>query len=273
MYLTYNFKKEGVGAQYQRIIGLLAIVKIHNLKYIHNKITTVDHNYNNDQLWNDKWDDFFNIKSLSSEYPNDYTVEELHQIDHTIINNNENIIYKILSPYNITDVEPNKYYKSIQDDIRIAYDKNNKDRQLYLYNKEKMNIAIHIRVFNEKDDKSEYESFLYDTDKSKGRFMSECNYISLINFLKIKYPNSNIHIFSQSNIYMKYKSLTEIEDINLHIDIDHFDTFHHLCNADILVMAKSSFSYVAGLYNKNKVIYTYGIMHPKLDNWDTWDTI
>ena len=33
------------------------------------------------------------------------------------------------------------------------------------------------------------------------------------------------------------------------------ETFHHFVNSDILILDKSSFGYVAGLYNPNTVIY------------------
>jgi len=50
--------------------------------------------------------------------------------------------------------------------------------------------------------------------------------------------------------------------------MDNFATFHHLCKADVLVVGLSSFSYVAGFYNKNTVYYTYYKYHSKtLDNW------
>ena len=61
MSIEYEMTDEGVGAQYQRIVGMLGIAKKHNLKFIHKKIT-IDHNYDNDQQWNEKWDEIFNIK-------------------------------------------------------------------------------------------------------------------------------------------------------------------------------------------------------------------
>ena len=39
MSIKYEMNNEGVGAQYQRIIGLLGIAKKHGLKFIHRKIT------------------------------------------------------------------------------------------------------------------------------------------------------------------------------------------------------------------------------------------
>ena len=63
MSIAYEMTDEGVGAQYQRIVGMLGIAKKHNLKFIHKKIT-VGHNYDNDPQWNEKWDEIFNLENL-----------------------------------------------------------------------------------------------------------------------------------------------------------------------------------------------------------------
>ena len=49
-------------------------------------------------------------------------------------------------------------------------------------------------------------------------------------------------------------------------DIDIITTLEYLIKADILVMGKSSLSYVAGLYNQNLVLYnSFG--HMSLGRW------
>jgi hypothetical protein len=83
--------------------------------------------------------------------------------------------------------------------------------------------------------------------------------------LNIKYPNAVIHIFTQ-----KSKDNDEISkisnNIKMYIDTDTFHTMHHLINANVLVMCKSSFSYIAALYNPNDIIYT-PFWHPPLNHW------
>lgn len=268
MSILYKCSNEGVGAQYNRIIGLLSIAKHHNLKYIHNMIT-VGHNYDNDPEWDKKWDDFFNIKSIAyvsnnndSNNSNNTLIEWLNYNNLKDIQN-LNIKIQTIFPFNIINKEPNTYYKIIQDDIRNAYNQNNSNKSLHLF-KNKVNIAIHIRVINDHDDKFEYNNFY----NSIGRFsIKEEEYLKLIEYFISKYPYADIHIFSQKNITQRYKSLTQQNNINLHLDTDAFDTFHHLCNADILVISKSAFSYLAGIYNKNKVVYPALFFHPPLDNW------
>ena len=161
MYLTYNMSTEGVGAQYQRILGLLGICKVHGLKYIHNKIT-VGHNYEHDPEWHDKWDEFFNIKDLCYEdniNRNIIKFFEINSNDIPYISNDTNNLFMITLARQILDGNPDLYYGIIQNDIRTMYDNNNLSRNLNYYDKNKTNIAIHIRVINDYDDKEEIESF------------------------------------------------------------------------------------------------------------------
>ena len=60
----------------------------------------------------------------------------------------------------------------------------------------------------------------------------------------------------------------DIENIKIHFDdLDTFDTFHHLCKADVLVMGSSSFSILAAFYNKNTIIYLPYSHPPSLKSW------
>lgn len=269
MYITYHTTTEGAGAQFQRVLALLAICKIHNLKYIHKKLT-IGHNYDNDANWNDKWDYLFNIQNLSfnSIYILDtVNIYKLHLNDIPQIAMHKDKLFTIELPFDVVDLDPNKYYKAIQHDTIKAYDEHNSNRPLFLYDKNKTNIAIHIRVINLHDDKHEFNNY----DKLQGRFeITEKQYLDLINKLKSDYSNHNINVFTQTNVFIKYKNLTELSNVNFHIETDPISSFHHMCKADVLVIARSSFSYLAGLYNKNKVIYL-PFHHPPLDFWQSFD--
>jgi hypothetical protein len=290
MYITYspnpNHKKsdyiiseyEGVGAQYQRIIALLCIARRHNLKYIHFPIK-VGHNYNNDPNWDDKWDKMFNIQKLSDTidysiiqkkhiYPYQITLDDL--LNHNM--NSLSILNSYSNPFNIFDKNSDYYLSYIQNDLINAYDENNSNRKL-LYDMTKTNIAIHIRVFNKQDDIINYNDYMNNTNS---RHYMTCDlYLSLIKNLKTQYQNSDIHIFSQEQFFdIHYKRLRDIEDIKIHFDdLDTFDTFHHLCKSDVLVMGTSSFSIIAAFYNKNTVIFLPFNHPPSLKSWIIYDPI
>jgi hypothetical protein len=267
---------EGVGAQYQRIICLVSIAKKHNLKYIHIPIK-VGHNYNNDLEWHEKWDKMFNIKKLSdnidystikNKYINTFPVSLEDLLKQS---NNENITLNFYTnPFNIFDKNPDYYLSNIQNDLINAYDENNSNRIL-IYDKAKTNIAIHIRVFNKQDDIINYNDYMNNI--CIRHYMTCDLYISLIKNLKEKYSNSDIHIFSQEdNFDIHYKKLRDIENIKIHFDdLNTFDTFHHLCKSDVLVMGTSSFSILSAFYNKNTVIYLPYVTPPSLKSWIIYD--
>jgi len=58
-----------------------------------------------------------------------------------------------------------------------------------------------------------------------------------------------------------------IENVRFHLDEDVFSTFHHLVSADVIVMAKSSFSWVAALLSKGIKIHARGSYHGKMSSW------
>lgn len=265
MYISYATTLEGAGAQFQRVLALLGICKVHNLKYIHKKLT-IGHNYDKDSEWHDKWNDLFNIQKISHHpiyISNVLKIDQLHPSDINYISLHKDALYSIEQPFRVVDADPNLYYKAVQNDAIKAYDECNVLRPLHLYSKTRTNIAIHIRVINSHDDEHEFKNY----ENLKGRFeITPEHYLQLIAKLKSDYPNHNINIFTQTNIFIKYKELTDLPNVNIHIDTDAIDSFHHMCKADVLVIAKSSFSYLAGLYNKNKVLYI-PFHHPPLDTW------
>jgi len=285
MYVSYNYlnsfnikSTEGVGSQYQKIINLYAVIKKFNLKYIHIPIQ-IGHNYNNDNDWNKKWDNFFNFKKLSNndeidiEKQEKYFITEHNTTEETIFRNqNPDILYLYSHTYDIFYKKPEYYFKDIQNDLIDAYDEANNHRTL-IYNKQKTNIAIHIRVYNNydnEDDNTYYDRYSKtDTSKEERFNFTADMYENLINQLKEKYTNTEIHIFSQKEYFdIKFKKLRDIKDIKLHFDdMDVFDTFHHMCKADVFVMGLSSFSILAAYYNKNTVIYLPYPYPPVLKSW------
>jgi hypothetical protein len=264
-----NIKYEGVGAQYQRIVSLLSIAKRHNLKYIHIPIK-IGHNYNNDPEWDKKWDNMFNIKKLSDNIDYSTIKNKIYKNSPNSLNelleNNHSTLTFYSNSFNIFDNNPDYYLSNIQTDLINAYDENNLNKKL-IYDKTKTSIAIHIRVFNQNDDDINYNDYMNNTGVRF--YMTSDSYLHLIENLKEKYSNSDIHIFSQEKLFnIHYKKLREIKDIKIHFDdLDTFDTFHHLCKADVLIMGTSSFSILSAFYNKNTVIYIPYFHPPSLKTW------
>lgn len=279
MYIAFNYLNpcnliatEGVGSPYQKIISIYAVIKKYNYKYIHIPIK-IGHNYDNDKDWDKKWDNIFNFKKLSNNDEIDINeIEKCFFTENTTLdviskNNQSNKLYLYFHTFDIFYKNPEYYFKDIQDDLINAYRENNKNIKL-IYDKNKTSIAIHIRVCNDFD-----KHTISDFSKEVRFNLTVDMYEKLIEQLKQKYKNHDIHIFSQEKYFdVKFKNLRNIKDINIHFDdIDVFDTFHHLCNADVFVMGLSSFSIVAAYYNKNTIIYLPSSYEPVLKSWILYD--
>jgi hypothetical protein len=137
-----------------------------------------------------------------------------------------------------------------------------KNIELPCYNNEKTNIAIHIR----RGDVSKYTN----TD----RYIPFDNYYNIIENLNLKYNNACFFIFSEiTNDKHEFDEFIKNNidrgiDINLLADIDILTTLEYMIKADVFVMSKSSLSYVAALYNENKVLY-FDFWHTKMPHWET----
>lgn len=256
LYLTYNINMvEGMGAIYQRFIGLICICKYYNFIYIHTPPANLEHIDNLDYLFiieNFFQFDFINRNIIVNfdeiiEY-HEPTINDILNIDH----HNKNSLVKITLPFNICDINI-KIYELGMPLLRNII--NNKELIFYK-NDTKIKIAIHIRRGDVSENYNEY------------RYNSLDYFVNLINYLKKKYINCNFYLFTQ----IDHKNENEFDIFNndpsiiIKANEDLIDTINHMIYADILVLSKSSLSYVAGLYNKNIVYYTK-FWHPPLSNW------
>ena len=208
------FDQIAIGAHYNKIMGIIGFCRVNGLKYFHRKIKS-GHNYKNDPEWDDKWDDFFNLKQIS-EY-------------------DENITY-FEHPFDIISSNPVLYYETAIKFVREFY---KVPEHIKVHDKY---AAIHIRVPNSCDTEP------WDSMPGGVRFISLDMYKYAVE--KLKNEGYEIHIFTQENF-----DKSHLTNVFYHDDMDQFDTMHYMINASVLVVALSSFSYVAGLYNKNRVMY------------------
>jgi hypothetical protein len=125
-----------------------------------------------------------------------------------------------------------------------------------------VNVAIHIR-----------RGDVEETNYYSNRYTGNAYYVKIIEKLNKTHDNCNICIFSQGS--EGFDEFNQFENVKLMNDLDVLETFEYMCNSDILIMAKSSLSYLAGLYSKKEVYmqpfehYT----HSKLSRWKYTDEL
>ena len=115
------------------------------------------------------------------------------------------------------------------------------DNSLKYFNKDKQNIAIHIRKYTQTDCDLNPRRELFD--KSKENY-----YIDLIN--QLNNNNNEFHIFSQGK--EENFNFLKKDNVVLHIEEHPLTSLYHMINTDVLVTANSSLSYVAHLLGNHK---------------------
>jgi hypothetical protein len=139
---------------------------------------------------------------------------------------------KVVSDYKFFSKNPNAYLE-ILGLIKARYRMSEKH---CFYNRNVVNVAFHVRRGDVKGGR---------------RFTSNKDILKIYNKIINLLPDAKFHLFSEG----LFDDFREFSDIELHLNEDALTTFHHLVMANILVMAKSSFSYSAALYSDGIKIY------------------
>lgn len=227
-YISMNPRIDGFGAQYQTIIYYILYAYHHNLEYAHENIKNMEHNYNNDVNFIKNMNEFMNIE-------NNY-------MDKSNINSND-----------IIHIQQNDIHRIVEENIDVYLSDNpalNKIKKCFwenknknYYNNDKFNVAIHIRRPNINDSRID------------GTNTSDEYYLYVIRHIREKYKTKNIqfHIFSQGNIEIFKKYI--FHDTIFHINEELRSTFVGFVSADILVLSRSSFSYIAAFISEGEIYY------------------
>uniref|UniRef100_A0AB39JFH8 Uncharacterized protein n=1 Tax=Florenciella sp. virus SA2 TaxID=3240092 RepID=A0AB39JFH8_9VIRU len=227
--MTIEGKTDGFGSQLQAVFSLIAYCNYKGYTYVHTPMYKMHHNDENIDNFSTYMNDFVNIEDKFT------VVDKLSNYEKTIVHNVKE------GPFVHGSYCPDYFYNNdILSLLREMYFSRKKPELSYdtSYN----NIALHIRRGD------------VNLKKYPSRYTSNEQYIELLK--KMNLDNGVIHIFSEG----EEKSFQDIVDafpnnkFMMHINENIQSTFHHFVMADVLILAKSSFSYCAGLLNENTII-------------------
>lgn len=252
IYLTYSTCiDDGMGAQYQRVIGLIALAEFYGCVYVHTPIKQMEHVYDASII-----EQFLQINSYYNKedikFDKIYNVKndgiELAILNFKNESNTTNILLNISNPLALLDANTTMY-----DKVMPTLRKIKQSRELVYFKQDVMNVAVHIRRgdVNEKQHPDRYLSTQY--------------FKTIIDKLLVQYPDASVCIFTELTAENNVE-FNIFDNIKIISAGDVLTTFEHLVKADILITSKSSFSYVAALYNENTVLYT-NFWHKPLCTW------
>lgn len=101
------------------------------------------------------------------------------------------------------------------------------------------------------------------------RFLSDDTMNEWLRTLRIKYPSKSIRIYTNESFELHF----EFQDfLTVDSESSPFEAISHMAQCEVLIIAKSSMSYVAALMNKN-IVYCPSFWHPKMETWNNSSTL
>lgn len=259
-YLTCADRVDGIGAQIQAALSTLLTAKELGLTYCHTPFKEIEH-YVDRESAAARWEHFFSLGKGEISIK-DIRLDDLEVVyidtpkpDEILdFKNHSNTLFVVQHCHDFADYHPDKYL-DMQDKILAKYMHSPKEMYASYYQPGKVNIAIHIR----RGDVYKHRVNRFTTNEFYKDLLIDI--VSVLDFLHLE---PSIHIYSQG-LPEDFGALNEL-DVTFHLDECTYTTFYNLTQADVLVMAKSSFSYATALYSKAIKIYQ-PFLHQPLQDW------
>lgn len=224
---TSSKGKEGMGAEAQYQIFCRAWAHMNNKEYTFTPFKNIEH--------------YQHTGVTQEEFCND--VNKLFQFDKAPLPSKSSEWLNTPSLKGYWQNHLDSLYPFLKDQVLFL------DEDKKYFNAEEINVAIHVRVRTHLDPCSDPAREYFDVSR---KLDPKVYYANIISGIKRCYLNKKVsfYIYSQGSPE-DFKFFNEMDD-NVHLHIEEYPpiSVYHMANADVLVMANSSFSYVAHLYGK-----------------------
>lgn len=249
----------GLGAVCQQHLLLFCIAKELGVDvsiYPYKNITGyADHDCSSEE-WDKSFTEFFKFPFLGEdkfdeelEFDGSYEdlksgIDSMRDNDKRILVHLEDKLVRDIGQKNLNTFFEKKYLKEIKDNLVV---------ENTYFSKDDINMSFHIRSANSGDIQSEISNSSREIGNVSDNFHRYKNIISYI-----KNTNSEqsvkVHIHSQGN----EENFQDFFDLNsegleviLHLNDHPINDIYHMSNADHLIMANSSYSWISHLLNFN----------------------
>ena len=282
--LTYANDKlmDGAGAQLQRIYGIYALSRFFGFAYIHTPLrhigyeglAALERNASSGDAAS-KYNQVFNISS-DMALPSDTLEHEMEPLDLGALlavseRTSQFNLFKLQSPYPLADQTP-----AIYDAVKPISPFTSKPHSV-------LRVAIHVRrgdLFAVDSDRMLPNSYYVSTAQTIARVLEglsipyECElYTEVANkAFEITATHHGIHqrIARSVNLNPRMNRLEDfdaIPNVKIIANGDAIEALKGMATADIFMMSRSSFSYVAAILNRRGIVIYYPFWHSPLPSW------
>jgi hypothetical protein len=240
-YYTSGKRNDGFGAQYQNIVWDILYTLAHGNRYVFTPVESFEHNYDSKTDFVDNLNKFMNLSHVFPQY--DCNNNRISATPYTC----RNQIYDWVQS-NINTLIPSPSLEIVKQ--AFFADKHSP------YDDSFHNICVHIRRFNQHDTRPQTtpDSYYINAIKKAIEDVSSSKPI-------------RIHIISQGTIddFTVFSNVSP-ENTKVYLDESVQDTFLKFVYADSLIIAPSSFSYIAAFLSSGKIYYV-PFCHATHNSW------
>ena len=284
-----DFLCDGAGSQLQRIYGVYALSRIFNVSYWHSPLKEIGYqgmvalekNENSLELL-DRYNQLFHIPS-DIELPNTYACVSCMMGDE-----------KFLSDVVSESKEKNKRFLL----VKLAFTTPFTDRhpEVFRYAKEispfkkkdssTFRIAIHVRLGDlpiAHRDRIVPNFHYVDVAQEVIEILKKFQ-ISFVCELHTEFPTKPLLVTPQHHGMVgrinepviltpeqyDLREFNALPHLEIHFNEDPLETLEALATADLLIMSRSSFSYLPAILNQTGAMVYFPFWHPPLPGWREW---
>lgn len=245
--ITCRGKRDGGGAQANACISAMAFAAATGIRYLHTPFQYVEHAPGDQAAWTRAWEDFFGLGQGETVIGPDHEAVGIKKfLDTPPLWKKPGVTVEAQHFLGICNRHP-EFYTAIIPRLREKYATSDKSGIALDKGDEDLMVAVHIR----RGDVSKHDAV------TGSRFTDDAHLLQKVR--DILDVTRELGLTARVNIYSQgraedFAGFAEL-GCHLQIDKDAFETVHNLAMSDVLVTAKSAFSFVAGLLSRGVKIY------------------
>ena len=249
--ITCSGRADGAGKQAMARISGINFAKAFGATYVDSPFSRLDHAPGEMEDWLNAWERRFNLGKGEEQI--DGRVYDIVDYEDYLLNGRritDNVVLRLQQCYWLNRRYPDTFEAigpSLRDKFGAITRSPDKDRFV---------VAIHVRRGD------------VDQSQNSSRFTPNASIIRTIELIRSILGEFNIKATYQVHSQGKAEDFADFAKLGceLYLDTDAIETMQQIVEADVLVMAKSAFSYVAALISNGVKLYE-PMSDPPMSSW------